>query len=387
MTSRIQLLHPVSKFNFSQRTIRQYYVCSQHLKSPSCTSNNYIIARNITYNEKIASRGIIDEYGSGFSDAGGLDGFGKFEDMEQFMTDYVPEFITNVVPVLQELSLNNCWPTVIIAHTFNNFQEITGLPWYVTICLISAFIKISLYPFHIWWRKDFQELVKSSPFRMTTFLQTYFENVIKLGSEEAIKHAYSMQESKCKELNFPLFPRLFPLYATTLIPVMATLGIAHLTHLVYEPLFTGGLLWFSNLAETDPYIILPAMNSLIIIANSRLHPFGLLIPKPVFMLGFKGQAAFALLTLSQMWFSTAVLIYWISANSIGFIINLILYNNTVRKYHGLENKVQVFGSLLHHTPVIALLGKEIESKRVQYLELQTAETQLLENENDLKFPK
>lgn len=384
---RILFTPKCSKIHYSSiHAVRRYHsnIYSKHQKLPSQVSIHIIHSRNITYNEKLSSRGIIDSnYGSGFSDAGGLDSFGKFSDMEQFMIDHVPDFITTIVPELQDLSLSNCWPTVIIAHTFNNVQEVTGLPWYSTIILISILMKTSLYPFHIWWRKDFQDNVKSSPIQITTFLQTYFNYILKVGTEEAIKLAYTARTSKCKELGLSLFPSLTPLYATTLIPLMTALGLAYLTNLTYAPLLSGGIFWFQNLVEPDPYIILPAINSFLIIANARLHPFGLLLPKPIFILGFKGQVAFGILTLSQAWFSSAVLLYWISANSVGLIIQLLLCNNAVRNYHKLENKMELFEPLLYHSPAFGLIGQDVEDKRRQFLELNKADRQLLPKENDM----
>ena len=319
---------------------------------------------------------MVDKFGAGFSKEGGLDSFGTFSEMEQFMTDYVPDLIVNVVPSLPQLTLYNAWPTTVIAHTFDNFQHLTGLPWYVTISVLAVLTKASMYPFHIWWRKDLQDHVKASPLQITTFLKTYFSNVIKVGSDEALRLAFLARTAACKDLNIPLYPNLFPIYVTALAPLMAVLGLSYLTNLTYQPLLLGGTLWFSNLAEPDPYCILPVINSILIIANSRYHPFGLLLPTPVY--GLKCAPPLLILTVSQLWFSSAVLVYWISANFLGLIIQLLLRKPVVRELHGLESKIQVFEPLLKHSSTLLSVRDQINASRVELSAIKKEEMKLLE---------
>ena len=368
---------------------RQYHISSNHphlvSKGYALKPNNnriqYASVRTIVYNQKMADRGMHDDFGVGFSREGGLDKFGTFEGMEEFLTDKVPELTVNVVPVLEQLSITNAWPTVVLAHTFDNIQMLTGLPWFATIALVAASVKIGLYPLHIWWRKDFQDLVKSLPLQITTFLKTYFSNVIQNGSNEALKMAYQARKETCVELNLPQFPSLFPIYATTLIPITAVIGLCHLTNLTYEPLLTGGYLWFSNLSEADPYMILPVLNSALIIANARFHPFGLLLPKPVFTVGFLFQVPLGILSLLQFWCPTSLLVYWISANSVGLLIQLLLRTNAVREKHGLESRQDVLRPFLDQSPALLLLGDQVGSAKTQLLEIKKTDQKLLEDMN------
>ena len=366
----IQQLHLYSYHRiFTARTI-----------SPTSTitirNPNVNFVRTIVYNEKLVERGLPDKYGAGFSKEGGLDKFGTFPEMEEFMTDYVPELLVDVVSTLPELTIFNAWPTTVIAHTFDNFQSITGLPWFVSISMLAILTKLSMYPFHIWWRKDFQEHVKASPIQIVNFLRAYFANVINGGAEEGLKQAYIARAATCKDLNIPLHPNLFPIYTTTLVPLLAVFGLSYLTNLTYEPLMTGGVLWFPNLVEPDPYCILPMLNSFLIIVNSRYHPFGSLLPNPVY--GLKFAPPFAILAISQLWFSSAVLIYWISANFIGLIIQLLLRQTAVREIHGLESKIQVFEPLLKHSPSLLLVGDQIKATRMELLAIKKEELKLLE---------
>ena len=374
--------------SLSKRTytsnVKQYHIlCSCRstslLKGTTHSNSNnpsFTSVRTIVYNEKLVERGMVDKFGSGFTKEGGLDGFGTFSEMEQFMTDYVPDLLVNVVPNLPHLTLYNAWPTTVIAHTFDNFQHLTGLPWYVTISVLAFLTKASMYPFHIWWRKDFQDHVKASPLQITTFLKTYFSNVMKVGSEEALRQAFLARAAACKDLNIPLYPNLFPIYVTTLAPLMAVLGLSYLTNLTYQPLLYGGTLWFSNLAEPDTYCILPVINSILIIANSRYHPFGLLLPTPVY--GLKSAPPLLILTVSQLWFSSAVLVYWISANFLGLIIQLLLRKPVVRELHGLESKIQVFEPLLKHSSSLLSVGDQINASRVELSAIKKEEIKLLE---------
>ncbi|KAL5267881.1 hypothetical protein ACHWQZ_G004809 [Mnemiopsis leidyi] len=325
---------------------------------------------------------MVDKYGAGFSKEGGLDSFGTFPEMEEFMTDYVPDLIINVVSSLPQLTLFNAWPTTVIAHTFDNFQHFTGLPWYVTISALAILTKASTYPFHVWWRKDFQDHVKASPVQITTFLKTYFSNVIKVGSQEALKQAFLARADTCNNLNIPLYPNLFPIYVTTLAPISAVLGLSYLANLTYQPLLLGGALWFSNLAEPDPYHILPVLNSILIIANTRFHPFGLLLPTPVY--GLKWAPPLLILTISQFWFSSAVLVYWISANFAGLIIQLLLRKPAVRELHGLQSKIQIFEPLLKHSSSLLSVGDQITATRVELSAIKKEELKLLEEMKSIK---
>ena len=372
---------------------KQYHlsICPRHPSSklrmiaPAAAVNimipNVISVRTIVINEKLIERGVLNKFGSGFSKEGGLDNFGTFPEMEEFMVNDVPDLLVNVVTTLPELSMFNAWPTTVIAHTFDNFQAMTGISWLASIGVIAALTKLSMYPFHIWWRKEFQEHVKASPIQIANFLKTYFENVIKSGSEEGIKLAYMARAATCTELNLPLYPNLVPIYATILTPLVAVLGLSYLTNLTYEPLMTGGIFWFPNLAEPDPYCILPVLNSILIIANTRFHPFGLLLPKPIYGLQF--APPLVILAMSQLWFSSAVLVYWMSANFVGLIIQLLLRKPAIREYHGLESKIQVFEPLLKHSPSLVLIGNQIEATRTELLAIKKEELKLIKEMNSM----
>lgn len=383
LTSSHRFLKCTSAVN---RTCHERHLHYYRQKTPVIAGergwNKHVCARTIVVNPKLIERGDHDMFGSGFARDGGLDGLGEFKDMDKYMIDYVPEYCLDVVASLPELSITNAWPTTIIAHTFNNIQMITGLPWYATIAITASLVKLSLYPVHVWWRREFQDLVKTSPPQLASFFKEYFSHVIQAGPQEALRKAYEARVQTCKELNLPLYPALFPMYTTLITPVFMTLGLCYLTNLTYQPLIEGGCLWFPNLTEVDPYWALPVINSLLIIANAKFHPFGLLLPKPIFIMGFKAQAPLGILTFLQLWCSTGVLLYWASANFTGLIIQLLLRNSTVREYHGLETKLQLFEPLITQGQTYKELGDQIETARTQHEKIKQAEIKLLSERSD-----
>ena len=357
-------------------TINLCFKCYSMLSKPCALEREQLLVfvpkRNIVYNEELAKRGFF-HHKTGYGDAG-FSEIGTFKEMEEFMIDYIPDKIVHEVSVLPELSTSNPWPNAVIGHVFDGFHYLTGLPWWCTIITLGAICKASSYPIHVWWRKECQDCVKVLPIQITTFLNTYFNGIIKVGSHEAMVSAFKSLQGSWKNVNVSLLP----LYLSAAYPLTMLFGLSYLVNLTYEPLLSGGLLWFTDLSQSDPYFVLPIINSALIIANTRLHPFGFLFPYPMFAVGFKWQVPLALLTGMQAYFSSALLLYCIATNCVGLIFQLLLQSVSVRSKHGLLQQEQLLLPFLEHSKSFTGVGIRIGETKAKLVEIKQDEMKLLE---------
>ena len=204
--------------------------------------------------------------------------------MEVILEPVLPDQFTNIVETLPSL-LSNPLPTNVLCNAIDYFQHTTALPWCVALAGVGAGVRCLLYPVHIMMRQELQSFVKTCPQQMNVFFSTYYQNVVSLGTKKSLELAFEAKREFCLTSNIIEYPCLKPLTITAFTTIPLALSILHLCNLTYSPLLTGGMYWFPNLSCSDPYVLLPLINSVLLLAVVANHPTGWVLPVPNTSLG------------------------------------------------------------------------------------------------------
>ena len=204
--------------------------------------------------------------------------------MEVILEPVLPDQYTNIVETLPSL-LSNPLPTNVLCHAIDYFQHTTALPWCVALAGVGVGVRCLLYPVHIMMRQELQSFVKTCPQQMNVFFSTYYQNVVSHGTKKSLELAFEAKREFCLTSNIIEYPCLKPLTITAFTTIPLALSILHLCNLTYSPLLTGGMYWFPNLSCSDPYMLLPLINSVLLLAVVANHPTGWVLPVPNTSLG------------------------------------------------------------------------------------------------------
>lgn len=90
-----------------------------------------------------------------------------------------------------------------------------------------------------------------------------------------------------------------------------------------EPSFQqGGLLWFQNLSESDPYFLLPIISALTMLAGSWITAKNL-EPQQRYLI-----LLLPIIVTVFLWnFPAGLFVYWITSNVVTFVQNYVIYNS------------------------------------------------------------
>ena len=225
-------------------------------------------------------------------------------------------------------------------------HDVSGLPWWATIALTTASVRLALLPVQIYQSKSIAKLqaIKPQMDRLTAEMKEGWAQLkddpdSASGGEKAQKAQMEYNALIKKHSVRPFAPILGAVFQ---VPLWATFffTMRHLTRpdaaLGME---TGGLLWFSDLTATDPYYALPSLCGATFFAMVHVGDAGQAQGQELndqvgmqkkFMKGF----AVAMVPLTA-WMSSGVFIYWIANNLAGVSQTLLLRQPAVRQLTGM----------------------------------------------------
>jgi YidC/Oxa1 family membrane protein insertase len=258
-------------------------------------------------------------------------------DMETDLTGAVEH-----VQTLADLGRLSSWPNVRgLQALLDGAVEMTGLPWWATIVLVTVTVRILILPFVFRGQANAIRLQNIQP-KMAAYMKdiqyakTTGNKMLLAQSAQAVQKL--MKDNDCspfRSLQTPLI--LMPLFGTFFFALKG-LGSAGLTSMQ-----TGGLSWFTDLTVADPYYILPAASvimSLIVIetgaemgsTQTAVTPQAKVM-RNVFRVLIVGSLAVLI------YFPAAIFCYMATNNVFSLAQLLLLNNEKVRKRLNLPKKI------------------------------------------------
>jgi YidC/Oxa1 family membrane protein insertase len=232
-------------------------------------------------------------------------------------------------------------PMAVIEALLTGVHETTGLPWWMTIALTTATVRLSLLPLQVYQSKAIARMAVIKPHLDQLSAQ------MKAGSAKGTDKGYEEAEKARLELQ-ALFahhnvkPWMSIVGALGQIPLWLSFFFT-MRHMVRVDgglgLDTGGALWFQDLTARDPYFVLPVMCGatffgMVSLGDPGQAPGVALDARQEQMRTFmKGVAL--LMVPTTAWFESGVFVYWISTNMVSILQTVTLRQPFVRAAVGM----------------------------------------------------
>jgi YidC/Oxa1 family membrane protein insertase len=146
------------------------------------------------------------------------------------------------------LAQNWWWPPDIFQHIFEYTHVYTGLPWWGTIAVVTVGMRLVMFPLYFKASDTTARFSKLQP-EMQKILEDYQKSKDPMDGQKALlrrKKLMAEHNVKYRWLMAPMFSAPFFIGIFAGLNRMCAAQVADLAH--------EGLLWFSNLSATDPYL-------------------------------------------------------------------------------------------------------------------------------------
>lgn len=178
--------------------------------------------------------------------------------------------IPEQIGFLKTLGLDYGWgPTSLMQTILESVYVYTGLPWWASIALVAVAIRVALFKPTLIASENaikFQELQKDPGYAAA---MEEMKRLMMSGNHIAGASARAKVSLMNKKAGYSLLKNLYPMLQIPLGIGMfrLTQGMAALPVPSFE---TGGFLWFTDLAVSDPLFIMPIITGLLMAWSMRV---------------------------------------------------------------------------------------------------------------------
>ena len=202
-------------------------------------------------------------------------------------------------------------PLTSILGTGLEFFYSQGVPWWLSIAILTVIVRSLLFPLTIKQVKSMRAMQDLKP-EMDRIRAKYKDNRQK--QQEEIMKLY--QERQVNPLGgcFPILVQM-PVFIA-MFYLIRSFGDTH-------PSFTnGGLLWFRDLSAMDPYYVLPILSAVTMLAASEITAKNV-DPQQRWLMRILPVG----ITVFIYYFPAGLFMYWISSNLVTLVQNYLIYNH------------------------------------------------------------
>ncbi|AHY48053.1 Membrane protein insertase, YidC/Oxa1 family [Rubrobacter radiotolerans] len=193
-----------------------------------------------------------------------------------------------------------------------------GLEWWLSIAALTILVRTLMFPLTVRQVKSMRAMQELRP--ELEKIRRQFSNNRRRQQEEMMK---LYQERNINPLGgcLPILLQM-PIFIGIFYVIRRFGGYGDTAGT--EPSFQqGGILWFQNLSEMDPYLILPVLSAATMFAASWITARNL-----------EPQQRYIILLLPVvitvfLWnFPAGLFVYWITSNIVTFVQNYVIYNSS-----------------------------------------------------------
>ena len=198
------------------------------------------------------------------------------------------------------------------------FHYEIGLPWWLSIMLLTIIVRTVLFPLTVKQVKSMRAMQDLKP-EMDKIRGQYKDN--RQRQQEEIMKLY--QERKVNPLGgcLPILVQMPIIIGIFYVIRKFGGGVAGAEGT--QPTFTsGGILWFQDLSHMDPYLILPIVSALTMLAASEITSKNVEPQQRWLMRILPIGITFFLYT-----FPAGLFVYWITSNLVTLTQNYVIYNH------------------------------------------------------------
>ena len=229
----------------------------------------------------------------------------------------VAEVVKVAVEQLPDLVGYN--PTSYVIHGLDLLQTTTGLPWWATLVCCGVVSRTAMLPINIYAQRiRMKFLPVADQFKKNgDAIQAAHK------SKDLLKIKILSKEKKYLKAKYGVgpFSMMKPLIGIGACTMTIFFSITKLTSMPYAPLLNTDFLWLSNLTLCDPYHAMAAFNGMLVavLIKSGIDTGKSPIIDMFFSTPLRTISFITFMGVTQGYFSSALLTYWISSNLVGML--------------------------------------------------------------------
>ncbi|KAL0080674.1 60Kd inner membrane protein-domain-containing protein [Phycomyces blakesleeanus] len=204
----------------------------------------------------------------------------------------------------------------------------SGLPWWGSIAVATIVVRLALLPLMIKIQRNNARLMNINP-DVTRIMANLKAAQAQGDSMATGKYTHEIQDLFKKNECHPMKSLALPIVQ---MPVMISffMALRAMAELPVPGMHDGGMLWFTDLADKDPYYILPVVSAAGVMAVLEAGTeAGAANPQSKGMKNlFRGLTV--VMVPFTAWMPSAVFVYWVTSNAFSIFQILGLKNQSVR---------------------------------------------------------
>lgn len=217
----------------------------------------------------------------------------------------------------------------LMGEALKYFHYELGIPWWLSIAILTIILRILLFPLTFKQVKSMRAMHDLKP--EIERIRAQFRGNRQRQQEETMK---LYQERKVNPLGgcLPVLIQM-PVFIGIFYVIRQFGGTPHV-HPPSEPSFNqGGILWFQDLSHMDPYLILPIVSALTMLAGIEITSKSV-EPQQRWLM-----RAMPIGFTTFLWrFPAGLFVYWITSNLVTVAQNYMIYNHGTAKASSASNK-------------------------------------------------
>jgi YidC/Oxa1 family membrane protein insertase len=217
--------------------------------------------------------------------------------------DFFQKIFTPIVDVLGQVLLY--------------FHQTIGAPWWLSIVMLTVVVRTLLFPLTVKQVRSMRAMQDLRP-EMERIRAQYRDNRQK--QQEEMMKLY--QERKVNPLGgcLPIVVQM-PIFIGIFYVIRQFGGIPGYRPPEYPSFQEGGLFWFKDLSQMDPYFILPVLSALTMLAATEITSKNV-DPQQRWLMRLLPVG----ITVFLWSFPAGLFVYWITSNLVTLTQNYVIYN-------------------------------------------------------------
>lgn len=197
------------------------------------------------------------------------------------------------------------------------FHQQLGLEWWLAIVLLTVVVRTLLFPLTVRQVRSMRAMQELRP-EMDKIRNKYKDNRQKQ-QEEQMK---LFQERKVNPLGgcLPILLQM-PIFIGIFYVIRTFGGVPGQNPPEYPSFVEGGILWFQDLSHMDPYLILPILSAVTMLASMEITNKSM-EPQQRWLMRIMPIG----ITLFLWSFPAGLFVYWITSNLVTLVQNYVIYN-------------------------------------------------------------
>ncbi|ODQ67366.1 hypothetical protein NADFUDRAFT_81867 [Nadsonia fulvescens var. elongata DSM 6958] len=223
------------------------------------------------------------------------------------------------------------WPADFLQHVLEMVHVYSGLPWWGTIVATAIAVRVAFFPLFL---KASDTAARMAPIKPQ--IDQLSAEARRASNPVEIQKIGRKRKTLLAEHGVQMKYSFFPILQMP-FSIGFFLGLRRMAEVPVDGFTTQGAYWFTDLAASDPFIILPVASAAIFSATiygggELAQSYGPMMKKVMMYLPIVSIPI-------TMFFSSAIVLYFFVNSALGFLQSFLLRNNAFRQWCGIAIKV------------------------------------------------